>query len=115
MTSTDILGAPVAFNILATTTRLRTEHPTLYAAFLGALKEATLLVNTDKKWAAETYLRISKDKMPLDELMEIVLRPDVEFTTKLTPIDSSIQFMAGTSNYKNKPKSAAELLFPKAL
>ena len=73
------------------------------------------MVNKDKTWTAEAYLRISKDKMPLDELMEIVSRPDVEFTTKLTPIDSSIQFMAGTSNYKNKPKSAAELLFPKAL
>ena len=67
-------------------------------------------------WSAvPPYLRLSKDKMPRDELMEIVSRPDVEFTTKLTPIDSSIQFMAGTSNYKNKPKSAAELLFPKAL
>lgn len=115
MTSTDILGAPVAFNILATTTKLRTEHPRLYAAFLAALKDATEMVNRDKRWAAEAYLRISKDKMPLDELMEIVSRPDVEFTTKLTPIDSIIQFMARTGNYKNKPTSAAELLFPEAL
>ena len=115
MTSTDILGAPVAFNIVATTTKLRTENPKLYAAFLVALREATAMVNKDKKWAAEAYLRISKDKMPLDELIEIVSRPDVEFTTKLTPIDSIIQFMARTGNYKNKPISAAELLFPEAL
>ena len=115
MTSTDILGAPVAFNIVATTTKLRTENPKLYAAFLVALREATAMVNKDKKWAAEAYLRISKDKMPLDELIEIVSRPDVEFTTKLTPIDSIIQFMARTGNYKNKPISAAELLSPEAL
>jgi len=115
MTSTDILGAPVAFNIVATTTKLRTENPKLYAAFLVALREATAMVNKDKKWAAEAYLRISKDKMPLDELIEIVSRPDVEFTTKLTPIDIIIQFMARTGNYKNKPISAAELLFPEAL
>jgi len=115
MTSTDILGAPVAFNILATTTKLRAERPQLYAAFLGALKEATAMVNKDKKWAAEAYLRLSKDKMPLEELMEIVSRPDVEFTTNLTPIDSIIQFMARTGNYKNKPTSAAELLLPEAL
>jgi len=115
MTSADILGGPVAFNVVATTTELRTEHLKFYAAFLGALKEATAMVNKDKTWAAEAYLRISKDKMPLDELMEIVSRPDMEFTTKLTPIDSIIQFMARTGNYKNKPKSAAELLFPEAL
>lgn len=115
MTSADILGGPVVFNVVATTTKLRTEHLKLYAAFLGALKEATATVNKDKTWAAEAYLRFSKDKMPLDELMEIVSGPDVEFTTKLTPINSIIQFMARTGNYKNKPKSAAELLFPEAL
>src|SRR5215813_7621450 len=115
MTSTDILGAPVAFNIVATTTKFRAENPKLYAAFLAALKEATEMVNKDRRWAAEAYLRLSKDKMPLDELMEIVQRPDVQFTTKLTPIDSMIQFMARTGNFKNKPTSAAELLFPEAL
>jgi NitT/TauT family transport system substrate-binding protein len=114
ITSTDILGAPVAFNIVATTTKFRAENPKLYAAFLAALREATEMVNKDKKWAAEAYLRLSKDKMPLDELMEIIQRPDVQFTTKLTPIDSMIQFMARTGNFKNKPKSASELLFAEA-
>jgi hypothetical protein len=59
-------------------------------------------------------LRISKDKMPLDELMEIMNRPDIEFTTKLTPIDNMVSFMARTGNFKNKPQSAKELLFPEA-
>ena len=64
MTSTDIVGAPIPFNILAATTKFRTENPKLYGAFLAALKEATEMVNKDRKWAAEAYLRISKDKMP---------------------------------------------------
>ena len=72
MTSTDILGAPFSFNVIAATTKFRAENPKLYGAFLAALKEATAMVNKDKKWAAETYLRISKDKMPLEELMEII-------------------------------------------
>ena len=50
----------------------------------------------------------------MDELMEIIQRPDVQFTTKLTPIDSMIQFMARTGNFKNKPASASELLFAEA-
>ena len=57
MTSTDILGAPVAFNIVATTAKFRADNPKLYAAFLAALKEATEMVNKDKKWAAEAYLQ----------------------------------------------------------
>jgi NitT/TauT family transport system substrate-binding protein len=114
MTSTDILGAPVAFNIIATTSKFRSENPKLYGAFLAALKEATDMVNKDKKWAAEAYLRLSKDKMPLEELMEIINRPDVQFTTRLTPIDSMIQFMVRTGNFKNKPATGAELLFAEA-
>ncbi len=114
MTSTDIVGAPIPFNILAATTKFRTENPKLYGAFLAALKEATEMVNKDRKWAAEAYLRISKDKMPIEELMEIVNRPDIVFTTKLTGADPMVLFMARTGNFKNKPASAKELLFPEA-
>ncbi len=71
------------------------------------------MVNKDRKWAAEAYLRLSKDKMPLDELMEIIQRPDVQFTTKLTPIDSMIQFMARTGNFKHKPSSGASCFSPR--
>ena len=114
MTSTDIVGAPIPFNILAATTKFRTENPKLYGAFLAALKEATEMVNKDRKWATEAYLRISKDKMPIEELMEIVNRPDIVFTTKLTGADPMVLFMARTGNFKNKPASAKELLFPEA-
>jgi hypothetical protein len=50
--------------------------------------------------------------MPLEELMSIMQRPDIEFTTKLTPIDNMIAFMSRTGNFKNKPSGARELLFP---
>ena len=114
LTSTDILGAPFSFNIIAATAKFRAENPKLYGAFLAALKEATGMVNNDRKWTAETYLRISKDKMPLEELMEIMNRPDIVFTTKLTGADPMILFMARTGNFKNKPASVKELLFPDA-
>ncbi|MGE5513934.1 MAG: ABC transporter substrate-binding protein [Bacteroidota bacterium] len=114
MTSTDILGAPFSFNIIAATAKFRAENPKLYASFLAALKEATEMVNKDRKWAAEAYLRISKDKMPIEELMEIMNRPDLVFTTKLTGADPMILFMARTGNFKNKPTGVKELLFPEA-
>jgi NitT/TauT family transport system substrate-binding protein len=114
MTSTDILGAPFSFNVVATTSKFRTDNPKLYGAYLAALKEATDLINKDKKWAAETYLRISKDKMPVDEVLEIMNRPEIQFTTKVTPIDGMIAFMARTGNFKNKPASARDLMFPEA-
>lgn len=77
-------------------------------------KEATEIVNNNKQLAAETYLKISKDKMPIEEVLELLNDPEHEFTTKVTPIDAMIQFMARTGNFKNKPTSASELLFPEA-
>ena len=114
MTSTDILGAPFSFNIVATTSKFRAENPKLYKAYLDALNEATEIVNKDKKLAAETYLRMAKDKTPIDEILALLDDPEDIFTTKVTPIDSMIQFMARTGNFKNKPTSASELLFPEA-
>jgi len=114
MTSTDILGAPFSFNIVATTSKFRAENPKLYKAYLDALNEATQIVNKDKQLAAETYLRMAKDKTPIEEILALLNDPENIFTTKVTPIDGMIQFMARTGNFKNKPASATELLFPEA-
>ena len=114
MTSTDILGAPFSFNVVATTSKFRSENPKLYKAYLDALEEATGIVNTDRKLAAETYLKVSKDKMSVDEVLELLSDPENQFTTKVTPIEPMIQFMARTGNFKNKPASARELLFDEA-
>jgi len=114
MTSTDILGGPFSFNLIATTSKFRSENPKLYAAFLSALGEATDKINADKKWAAEAYLRLSKDKMPLADVVEIMNDPTVVFTTKVGPMDTMVAFMGRTGSYKNKPASGKDLLFLEA-
>ena len=78
------------------------------------MNEATEIVNKDKKLAAETYLRMANDKTPIEEILALLNDPEHMFTTKVTPIDSMIQFMVRTGNFKNKPTSGAELLFPEA-
>ena len=114
LTSTDILGAPFSFNVVAATSKFRTENPKLYKAYLDALNEATEIVNKDKQLAAETYLKMSKDKSPIEDVLALLNDPENQFTTKVSAIDGMIQFMARTGNYKNKPTSATELLFPEA-
>ena len=64
--------------------------------------------------AAETYLRMAKDKTPIEEILALLNDPEHIFTTKVTPIDAMIQFMARTGNFKNQPTSASELLFAEA-
>ena len=112
--STEILGGPFSFNIVATTSKFRSENPKLYKAFLDALKEATELINKDKQQTAEIYQRVSKDKSPIADILALLNDPENEFTTRVTPIDSFIQFMARTGTFKNKPQTAKDLLFPEA-
>ena len=114
MSSTEIIGGPFTFNVIATTSQFRTDNPKLYKSFLDALSEATTLVNTDKQKAAEIYLRVSKDKSPVEEILALLEDPENQFTTKVAPVDNFIQFMVRTGNFKNKPQSTKDLLFPEA-
>ena len=50
------------------------------AALLGAMKEATAWIKSDKKAAAETYLRVTKDRMPVEELLAMLNDPSIVIT-----------------------------------
>mgnify|MGYP001206753702 CR=1 FL=1 len=90
------------------------------AVFSDADTYAPYVRQADSAWpltgnaAAETYLRMAKDKTPIEDILALLNDPEHMFTTKVTPIDSMIQFMARTGNFKNKPTKGAELLFPEA-
>src|SRR5215203_7332566 len=93
-TSEEVLGGPVSFNMVATTAKFRDENPKLYKSFLSALQEATDFINKDKGAAAEIYLKLSSDKTPKDEIVELMAKP---------------------GSLKNPPKDwRAEMLFPEA-
>lgn len=114
MTSTDILGASISFNVVATTAKFRTNNPKLYKAYLDGLSEATDFVNANKQAAAEIYLKISKEKTPVEEIFTLLNDPELVFTNKVSAIEPVILFMARTGNFKNKPTSGKDLLFPEA-
>ncbi|HEX8665233.1 MAG TPA: ABC transporter substrate-binding protein [Beijerinckiaceae bacterium] len=114
-TSEEVLGGPVSFNVIATTAKFREENPKLYRAFLAAFQEATDFVNKDKAAAAEIYLKLSSDKTPKEEIVELMSKPGVRFTTELFGLDKFADFMAKTGALKNPPKDwRAEMTFPEA-
>jgi NitT/TauT family transport system substrate-binding protein len=114
-TSEEVLGGPVSFNVIATTAKFREENPKLYASFLAALQEATDFINKDKGAAAEIYLKLSSDKSPKEEIVELMSKPGVRFTTELFGLDKFAAFMAKAGSLKNPPKDwRAEMTFPEA-
>ncbi len=114
LNSYDVLGGPATFNVVWTTDKFRTGNPKLYDAFVKALDEAIALINRDKKAAAETYLRMSKDKDSLASILALLNDPAIVYTTTPQNVMKYANFMAKTGAIKTAPASWKELFFPNA-
>lgn len=115
LTSTDYFTGGLSFNVIAATTKFRNGNPKLYGVFLAALKEATDFINADKRRAAEIYLKASGDKMPVDELTDILNDPAIRYTTTLQGIGPFVDFMAKTGSLKAPPADWRDMFYPEAL
>src|SRR5688572_9921468 len=115
LNSTDLFDEPLTFNVIATTSKVREQNPKLYAAFLAALKEATDFINADKRRAAEVYQKVSGDKTPIEDLMDVLKDPAIQYNTKLGGIGPFVSFMAKTGTLKNPPTDWKEMFFPEAM
>jgi NitT/TauT family transport system substrate-binding protein len=111
-TSTEIVGSPIPFNIIATTSKFYTANPKTYAAFLAALQEATDLVNKDKRAAAELYIRVTKDKSTPDEMLKIMNDQGNEYSLVPKGNLPMIEFMHKIGTIKVKPETWKDLFFP---
>lgn len=114
ISSYEVLGGPATFNLVWTTAKFREENPKVYESFLKAFEEAIAMINKDKKWAAENYLRISKDKDSLENILQMLNDPDIVYTTTPNNVMKYVDFMHKIGSIKVKPESWKEMFFPNA-
>ena len=112
LNSYDVLGGPATFNTVWTTSKFRTENPKLYAAFVAALDEATATINKDKRAAAQTYLRLSKDKSSVESIEKMLNDPEIVYTTTPQNVMKYVEFMYKVGSIKVKADSWKDLFFP---
>ena len=112
LSSYEVLGGPATFNVVWTTTKFRAENPKLYAAFVAALDEVTAMINKDKRAAAETYLRLSKDKSSVESIAKMLNDPEIVYTTTPQNVMKYVEFMNKIGSIKAKPDSWKDLFFP---
>jgi len=112
LNSFDVMGGSHTFTVAWTTAKFRDGNPVLYKALVAALKEATDIVNKDKRAAAALWIEDSKSKLPLDMVGKIVAGPQVRWT--LTPENTMkyADFMAEVGTLKAKPASWKDYFFP---
>ena len=86
--------------------------PKLYAAFVAALDEATATINKDKRAAAQTYLRLSKDKSSVESIEKMLNDPEIVYTTTPQNVMKYVDFMYKIGSIKVKADSWKDLFFP---
>ena len=112
LNSFDVMGGSHTFTAIWTSAKFRDGNPVLYKAFLAALKEATEIVDKDRRGAAALWIEDSKSKLSLDTAAKIVGGPQVHWT--MTPENTMkyADFMASVGRLKVKPESWKDYFFP---
>jgi NitT/TauT family transport system substrate-binding protein len=105
-------GGPVTGLNFVSTEQFRKANPITYAAVAAAYDEAIAWVNADKRRAAQFYLDISKEKMSLDDLAQILMAPDYIFGKTPRGVGAALSLMYKTGTLKSKPQSWKDMYFP---
>ena len=109
LNSYDVLGGPATFNVVWTTTKFKNDNPKLYDSFVKALEEATAIINRDKRAAAETYLRLAKDKSTTDDILKMLNDPNIVYTQTPQNVMKYADFMTKIGSIKVKPETWKDL------
>ena len=112
LNSFDVMGGSHTFTAVWALAKFREGNPVLYMALVAALREATEIVNKDKKAAAALWIEDSKSKLPLEMVGKIVAGPQVRWT--MTPENTMkyADFMAEVGTLKTKAESWKDYFFP---
>ena len=113
-TSYDVLGGPATFITLWSTARFHDENPRTYAAFYGAIGQAMAYIGADKRGAAETYKRLTGDRMDVAEIVAILEDPKVAYTLAPHGVMTFAKFMHDIGRNKSMPGDWREVYFPEA-
>jgi len=106
-------GAVTGLNFVSTE-QFRKANPVTYDAVVAAFNEAIGWINADKRRAAQFYLEVSKEKMSLDDLAQILMAPDYIFGQTPHGIGAAMEMMYKSGTLKTKAQSWKDMYFPEA-
>ncbi len=112
LNSYDIMGGPNTFLMVWSTNKFRTENPRSYKSVLDALREATEMINANKRKAAEQYVAEGGGKENVDKILALMNDPQVRYTLAPERVLPFAQFMHQVGTLKTRPASWKDLFFP---
>jgi NitT/TauT family transport system substrate-binding protein len=111
LNSYDILGGPATYSVAWASKRFMEENPKTTRAVLAALEEATDLIKSDPRRAAEAYVKAEDAKLDPAWVESIIRDPENVFTMTPQNVMKFADFMAKTGAIRQSPANWKEL-FP---
>src|ERR1700681_2411419 len=112
LTSIDATGEPASNGVTYATTKFHDANPKIIAAFLAAMATAEDMIKNNKRQAAEIYLKETKEKLTVDELVKIMSDPNFVYSTAPQQSFKFAELMFRTGTLKNKAASWKDFFFP---
>jgi NitT/TauT family transport system substrate-binding protein len=112
LNSFDVMDGSHTFTVAWTSARFREKNPALYNALIAALKEATGMVDKDRKKAAGYWIEDVKSKLPLEKVTAVISGDQVKWTMEPLNTMKYATFMHSVGSIKEAPKSWKDMFFP---
>lgn len=112
LTSTDVLGGPSTFLILATSEKFAQDNPQTTRAVLEAMEEAMRFIKDHRREAAEIYLKAEKSSLTPEFVEKILADPASGFAIEPIRVMEYSAFMARTNALRAPPRDWKDLFLP---
>ena len=110
--SEEIVGGLFSNPVYFATSKFRDANPTVVRAFVAATREAAAFIAAHPREAAQTYLKATGEKTPLDRLVAIIGNGSKTYATTPTLTERISDHMADTNVLRTLPASWKEFFFP---
>ncbi|SFB29247.1 NitT/TauT family transport system substrate-binding protein [Collimonas sp. OK607] len=111
LNSSDVLGN-ITLDVVFALKQFTENNPKLVQAFMAAQEEANTYIEKDRHGAAETFIRVSKIKLTVDEVEKMLADPDVQFHTTPNGLMQYVMFMDKAGTIKTRPAKWSDMFVP---
>jgi NitT/TauT family transport system substrate-binding protein len=114
LSSTEVMGGPATITVFFGTVKFHDANPNTMAAINAAIAEAMDFIGKNKRAAAQTYQKATKDKMSVDELAAMFDLPGFAFTMAPHGTMQYAEHMFKTGVIKTRPAIWKDVFFSEA-
>jgi len=112
LSSEDIIGGPLTVASMFTTTKFADDNPKLVQAIKAASAEAVALIKSNPREAMEIYKEVTKDRAAVEDLVDIMKQPGMNFDTKPQGTMKFAEHLNKTGTLKMKPAAWTDYFLP---